>query len=390
MMRRAARAITFVVMALMLCGPALAQMGRKPSGPLSVGVVTLEMVSVPYKRLLAGRAVAYERSEIRPRVSGAIEEILYRPGVPLKAGTPMFRIEDVTYRAAVASAKASVAGAAAELATATATAERYRALQGRAATATDLQNAELAVAKAEAALASAQANLETAEINLEHTVIKSPIEGIAAVSTVTVGTLVTASQASALTTVTRLDPVYVDVSDSSAGMLRVRDRVASGEILPGDKIGLRLFLETGVPYDREGELVSTSAEVQSSTGTVDMRIQFDNPERLILPGQFLRVETTLGTTKALLVPQRATTRGLDGSLKAWVVREGKAHRVDIETTGTYNNAWVTTAGVAEGDVLAVDGLTNITEGAEVKAVPVEIDPLGVVREIGADKPAAGN
>lgn len=377
--------MNFAVRVLALLGvmAVWGQAALAQGSPPAVGVVELAPADVPYERLLAGRAVAFERSEIRPRVSGAIEEILYRPGLPLNAGDPMFRIEDVTYRAAVASAKASVAGAAAELATAEATAERYRALQGRAASATDLQNAQLAVAKAAAALASAQANLETAEMNLDYTVIKSPIAGVAAVSTVTVGTLVTAAQSQALTTVTRLDPIYVDVSDSSAGILRVRDRVASGELRPGDRIGLRLFLETGTPYDREGELVSTSAEVQSTTGTVDMRIQFDNPDRLILPGQFLRVKTTLGTTRALLVPQRATTRGLDGSLKAWVVREDKVHRVDLVTTGSFENAWITTQGVVEGDILAVDNLTNLREGQSVKTVRVEIDPLGVVREIDA-------
>lgn len=355
---------------------------RGPRGPANVGVLELASESVPYVRTLPGRAVAYERSDIRPRVGGAILEILYRPGAMLAAGDPMFRIEDATYRAALASAEASVAGATAELAAATATAERYRALQGRAATATDLQNAELSVAKAGAALSAARAALETAHINLDHTLITSPIAGIAAAPAVTTGALVTANQAAALTTVTRLDPIYVDVSDSSAGMLRVRDRVAAGELLPGDRVGLRLLLETGTPYDREGEFVTMGSEVQSSTGTVDQRIRFDNPDRLILPGQFLRVEVTLGTMPAILVPQRATQRGLDGSLTAWVVRDDRVRRVALDSAGTHRNAWIITGGVTAGDLLVIDGLTDLFEGAEVKTVPVSIDAMGVVQAAG--------
>lgn len=382
MARRALWSLCILGVLALTPGLALAQAGaNKPRGPIEVGVIAMEPGNVPYVRTLPGRAVAFERTDIRPRVGGAIVEILYRPGVMLALGDPMFRIEDATYRAALSAAQATVAGARAELATARAAAERYRALQGRAATATDLQNAELSVAKAEAALSAAEAAQETASINLSHTTINSPIAGIAAAPDVTVGALVTANQATALTTVTRLDPIYVDVSDSSVGMLRIRDRVAAGELQPGDRVGLRLLLETGIPYSREGELVTMGTEVQSSTGTVDQRIRFDNPDRLILPGQFLRVEVTLGTMRAILVPQRATSRGLDGSLTAWVVREGAARRATLDTSGTYRNAWITTAGIEAGDVLIVDGTSNLFDGAEVKTLPVNIDTLGVVREL---------
>ncbi|MDX5357668.1 MAG: efflux RND transporter periplasmic adaptor subunit, partial [Rhodobacterales bacterium] len=279
-MRRSAF-LAAAAMALMLLAPGLVlAQGGPPGGargPAKVGIVALKVEDVPYVRTLPGRAVAFEKTDIRPRVGGAIVEILYQPGATLKPGDPMFRIEDATYRAALASARAAVSGAEAELATARATAGRYRALQGSAATAATLQSAEAAVAKAESALASAQANLESAQIDLNHTTITSPIAGVAGKAEVSVGALVTANQTTALATVTRLDPIYVDVADSSSGMLRVRDRVESGKVQQGDHVGLRLLLETGVPYDRQGELVVLGTEVSSSTGTVDMRIRFDNP-----------------------------------------------------------------------------------------------------------------
>ncbi|WP_323040128.1 efflux RND transporter periplasmic adaptor subunit [Gemmobacter sp.] len=391
MRRSTLRAFGLAALLVALSGLALAQ-GRPPGGggPAKVGVMTLKTEDVPYVRTLPGRAVAFERTEIRPRVSGSIVEILYAAGAALNPGDPMFRIEDATYRAALASAKAAVSGAEAELFTARATADRYRALQGSAATAVTLQTAEAAVAKAESALAAAQANLESAQIDLDHTIITSPIAGVAGKPEVSVGALVTANQTVALATVTRLDPIFVDVADSSSGMLRVRDRVASGQLQPGDRIGLQLLLETGLPYNREGELVVLGTEVSSSTGTVDMRIRFDNPDRLILPGQFLRVAATLGTVRALLVPQRAAARSADGTLSAWVARDGKVHRVVLETSGSHNNAWVVTAGVQAGEQLVVDGLTNLREGAAVATVPVTIDLLGVVRDLAPAATGAGN
>lgn len=380
-------------MVSLMPGPLLAQgrpPGGQPGGPAKVGTLVLQSQDVPYVRTLPGRAAAFERTDIRPRVGGAIVAILYRPGATLSPGDPMFRIEDATYRAALASAKAAVSGAEAELSTARATAERYRALQGSAATAATLQTAEAAVARAESALAAARANLESAQIDLNHTTIASPIAGVAGKPEVSVGALVTANQTTALTTVTRLDPIYVDVTDSSAGMLRVRDRIAAGKLQQGDQIGLRLLLETGRPYDREGELVVLGTEVSSSTGTVDMRIRFDNPDRLILPGQFLRIEATLGTARAILVPQRATTRASDGTLSAWIVSDGKVRRTQLDTSGSYRSSWVVTQGVQDGDVLAVDGLSALREGAEVTGIPVTIDALGVVRDTAPAKRAAGN
>ena len=172
---------------------------------------------------------------------------------------------------------------------------------------------------------------------------------------------------------------------SSAGLLRVRNRIEAGSLTPGGTMGVTLVLENETEYAREGSVVVTGNEVSSTTGTFDLRVQFDNPDQMILPGQFLRVNLTLGTTRAWLVPQRATGRRSDGTLTAWVVADGKAKKVDLTTSGSHQNAWVVTGGVADGDQLIVDGLTNLKEGAEVKTVPVTIDADGVVH----DAPAGG-
>jgi len=360
-------------------------------GPTAVGVVTLETADVPYVRTLPGRAVASAEADVRPRVSGMVEEILFAAGDRLAVGDPMFRIEDASYRAALASAQAALASAVAAAETANATVARYTSLQGSAITAADLQSAVSSATAAEASRAAAEAALAVAQLDLDRTRITAPIAGIAGLPDVSVGTLVTANQTDALATVTRLDPIYIDVSESSAAMLRTRERIDAGELRPGDRLGIALTLEDGRRYGGEGIWVAPGNSVSATTGTIDFRLQFDNPDRLILPGQFLRVALTLGSTPAILVPQRATGRASDGTLTAFRVEETEAglvaRQVELTSTGSYSNAWVVTAGVEPGDRLIVDGLSNLTDGAVVAPVAVSINDQGVVI---AAEPAQGN
>ncbi|WP_246849492.1 efflux RND transporter periplasmic adaptor subunit [Rubellimicrobium arenae] len=372
-------------------GPPGGGPGGAPSGPTQVGVIELATEEIPYTLTLPGRAVAYEEAAIRPRVAGAIEEVAYQPGQPVAAGDLLFRIEDDTYAADVAAAEANVAGAQASVATAQATVERYRTLQGSAVTRADLETAEAALSQSQATLASAEAALQSARLDLQRTEIRSPIDGIPSVSEVSLGEIVTANQAEALATVTRLDPIYVDLTESSARMMRIRERIDAGTLAAGDTLGLKLVLETGETYGNEGTLVTPGTTVSETTGTVDFRVRFPNPDRRILPGQFLRVEVTLGTSAGIIVPQRATSRAPDGSLTAFVAQEGLARQVTLTTTGTHDNGWIVTEGVQPGEMLIVDGLNNLRDGAEVETVPVEIDDQGVVRDLapaGAE-PTAG-
>jgi membrane fusion protein (multidrug efflux system) len=355
----------------------------KAAGPSEVGTVTMQVQEVPYVRTLPGRAVAFESGQVRSRVSGVVEQILYKAGDTLKPGDPMFKIEDASYAAAVAAAKAALAGAQVQAAATQATVDRYKTLQGSAVTTADLQTAQATAAAAQASLAQAQATLDTVTLDLDRTTVISPIIGVAGVPLVSVGTLVTANQTDPLAVVTRLDPIYIDVSDSSAGMLRIRSQIDDGSLKPNTKVGVALVLENGETYDGEGTVVVLGNVVSATTGTFDLRVQFDNPRRIILPGQFLRVKITVGTTRAWLVPQLATGRSADGTLTVFVAKDGVATKVNLTTSGSQNNAWIVTSGVADGDQVIVDGLTNLRDGAKIKPVPVTIDSEGVVRDAAA-------
>ncbi len=367
--------------------PVLAQ--RRPGGPghamgpTKVGVVTLAQSDVPYRVTLPGRAVAYEQVDIRPRVEGVIQAIPYQPGHRVQKGDVLFRIDGNDYKTQAAAAKASVAQAQASLANAQATLSRYKALENKGITAEQVSTAQVAVVQAQASLLSAQASLQTAQLNLDRTVVRSPITGIAGVSTMSEGALVTANQTTSLTTVTRLDPIYVDVEESIRRINEVRDDIAAGRLKAGDKLDASLEFDDGQVFKGKGTLVSPGATVSTSTGTTTFRFQFDNPDRRILPGMFLRVKVTLGSVRAILVPQGPTTRSSIGALTAFISKDGTARKVTLTSSGTYHNAWIVTAGVKPGDKLIVDGLSRLRGGAKIAPVPVTISPDGVV----SDKPS---
>ncbi|KRW98039.1 efflux RND transporter periplasmic adaptor subunit [Paracoccus sp. MKU1] len=377
--------VRWAALAILLATQAFAQQGpgrAGSQGPTEVGVVATAEEDVPYTVTLPGRAIAYQQTGIRPQVGGEILEIPYDPGKPVKAGDVLFRLDPETLAAALAAAEAAVAGAEASLTQAQNTVTRYRRLEGSGVSAVERANAEVALKQAEADLKSAEAARDAARLALQRTEIKSPLDGMADVAAVSVGDLVTASQSESLTTITQLDPIYVDVSESSARMLRNRARITAGQLVVNGGVKTQLILETGEEYQGEGRIVSPGIAVSPTTGTVPIRLQFDNPDRMILPGQFLRVKLTLGTTRAVLVPQRATSRASDGTLTAFVARDGKAQQVTLSEQGSYRNSWIVTQGISPGEQLIVDGLENLRAGAEVTTVPVTIDAQGVVREIG--------
>lgn len=389
-MRFLNRIPTWAALCLVLpfASESLAQARRGPDGPTPVGVVTTAEEDVPRTVTLPGRAIAYQQTAIRPQVGGEILDIVYDPGRPVRAGDVLFRIDPETLAAALAAAEASVAGAEASLTQAQNTVTRYRRLEGSGVSAVDRANAEVALKQAEADLAAARAARDAAQLSLDRTAILSPLDGMADVPQVSVGDLVTANQSEALTTITQLDPIYVDVSESSARLMRSRAGGSAGQLIRTGAVQTRLTLETGEEYQGEGRLVSPGIAVSPTTGTVPIRLRFDNPDLRILPGQFLRVQMTLGSTRAVLVPQRATSRASDGTLTAFVVRDGRAQQVVLSEQGSYRNNWIVTQGISPGEQLILDGLDDLRAGTEVAPVPVQIDAQGVVREIAAPGPAA--
>lgn len=385
--RRAVAAALFMSAAMgasIVSAQPVAQPGGGGGAPTKVGTVTVASESVPYRVTLPGRAVAYQQASIRPRVEGVVAEILYEAGRPVEAGSALFRLEGDSYAATLASVEAEATRARAAVRSARTTVERYRSLAGSGFTDEEVEAAEVARLQAEAELSAADAAVEIARLDLDHTEIRSPITGVTDVPSVTIGAIVTANQSDALTTVTRLDPIYVDVAESSARLLRVRERIDSGSLARGDRLGVTLTLENGVSHDGTGELETPGTLVSTSTGTLTFRLRFDNPRRLILPGQFLRVELTLGTTEAVLVPQRATARDSDGTLTAFVARGGVAEQVSLGEAGSHENAWIVTDGISPGERLIVDGLKNLRDGAAITPMPVAIDADGVVTERAAN------
>lgn len=358
--------------------PAQAQQDQMP--PTQVGVVQVQPQPVPRILTLPGRAVAQSEAAIRPRVGGLVTEILYKPSTALETGAPMFRIDPTTYEANLKSAQAQVSSAQAALTEARTSFGRTEQLLGSGTTQAQVDQSRATLEQAEAALQAAEAALTLAQAELDWTTVTSPIDGMASVAAVSVGDLVTAGQAQALATVTSLDPIEVDMYEPSARMLSLREDISEGRLQLNERLQATLTLETGETYAATGELVAPGFTVSTSTGAVDTRFRFDNPRRLILPGMFLRGQIDLGTTEAFLVTQNAATRGKTGQLTAWVVRDNKAVQVNLTDDGSYRNHWIVTDGLEPGDLLAVDNLAALSEGAAVTAVPVTLDENGVVRE----------
>ncbi len=357
--------------------------GGAAGGTAEVGVVTLDAQDVPYTVTVPGRAVAYREVDIRPRVGGMISSIVYESGRPVAAGDVLFEIEDDTYRAEVDAAQASVDLAEASVEDAQQTVDRYTRLLGTGITQEELGSAQVSLKQAQADLSSAAAALEVAQLDLDRTRITSPIDGFPAVPDVSVGTLVTAAQTDALTTVTQFDPIYVDVAESSRRIGQIRNQIEAGQLQRGERLRIALELETGEIYAGEGEMVSPGVSVSTTTGTRELRLKFDNAERRILPGQFLRVDITLGSIQAVLVPQGATSRSSAGALTAFVAVDGVAEQRELTEQGSYRNAWVVTDGVKPGEALIVDGLKALRDGAAIRSVAVTIDENGVVGDAAA-------
>jgi len=237
--------------------------------------------------------------------------------------------------------------------------------------------------QAEAAEEAAQADLDTARINLENATIRAPIDGIIGVSAVSVGALVTDSQSDALATIRQIEPINVDLVDSSNNLLRIRDDVDSGRL--GREFGppaVTLTLENGKPYEAAGTISLTEMVISETTGTFSMRATFPNDQHILLPGMFVQAKVDLGALKdVFLVPQRAVTRGDDGVATLYVVSDdSKAQARHVSTVGTVSNSWIVTDGVKAGDRLIVDGFQKFSDGSAVQPVAATIDADGVVKQ----------
>ena len=344
--------------------------------PTEVGVVTLAVQSQALSTELSGRTTAFMVAQIRPQVGGIIQKRAFTEGAMVKAGELLYQIDPASYQAAYASARAAVSRAEATLNSARLKAQRQVELLAIEAISTqDHEDAQASLQQAEADLASAKAALETANINLERTRITSPIGGRVEISSVTPGALVTANQETALTTVQQLDPIYVDIPQSSAEVLQLRKAAASGRLkTDGDHAArIQLVLEDGSVYKHEGKLQFSGVTVNEGTGTVNLRALVPNPERLLMPGMYVRAKLGLGTDpEALLVPQQGIGRDNAGRATALVVLDdGKVEQRSVSVAETVEKSWRVTGGLAAGDKVIVEGSGKVRPGQTVNAVAVD-------------------
>ncbi len=368
-------------------GAGAAPGGERPPTPVSV--LAMKKGEHPLTSTLPGRASAYQTAEIRPRVSGVIKEIAFKEGSEVKAGDLLYKIEDDTYRAAQAQAEASLQKAEAGVPTAKSNLARQERLVGSGATQVELENARVTLLQAEADVAQAKAALRSAEIELGLTEIRAPFEGVTTASRYSIGNVVTANQTDSLMTLRRLDPIYIDLTESSVNLLRLREAMNTGRINQ-NKDGaadIRLTLEDGHDYPVVGKLDMSEMAVSQTTGTYSIRAVFDNPDGLVLPGMYVRATVTVGTEEGYLIPQRAATRSANGELSAkFVTAENKVETRVFDEAQVSGNNWLVASGINDGDKLIVDGFQWIGDGAPVQPVDAKVNENGIVEETAA--PAA--
>ncbi|ONJ06096.1 efflux RND transporter periplasmic adaptor subunit [Burkholderia cenocepacia] len=374
----------------------LAACGKKESAPPpqtpEVGVVTVQPQSVPVFTDLPGRTSAFLVAQVRARVDGIVLRREFTEGTDVKAGQRLYKIDPAPYIAALNSAKATLAKAQANLVTQNALVARYKVLvAANAVSKQDYDNAVATQGQAAADVAAGKAAVDTAQINLGYTDVVSPITGRVGISQVTPGAYVQASQATLMSTVQQLDPVYVDLTQSSLEGLKLRQDVQSGRLKttgPG-AAKVSLILEDGKTYSEPGKLQFSDVTVDQTTGSVTIRAVFPNPNRVLLPGMFVRARIEEGVNEnAFLVLQIGVTHDQKGQAIAMVVNaSNKVEPRPLKTTGMQGQNWVVEGGLQAGDHVIVQGVDKVRPGATVKTVPAQLAPAADAAS-GAAAPAA--
>ncbi|WP_374472998.1 efflux RND transporter periplasmic adaptor subunit [Arenimonas sp.] len=356
-------------------GALLAACGGEAAPPAmptpEVTVVTLKAQPVPLTRELAGRTVPFLVAEVRPQATGIVKKRLFEEGSLVKAGEVLYQLDDASYRAARDAAAANLARAKASATSARLAAERSTELvAAKLVSQQDHERTIAAAAEAQADVAAYQAALQSAEVNLGYTRIVAPISGRAGKSSVTQGALVTANQEAPLVTVQQLDPIYVDLAQSSSELLQLRRDMEAGKVEAADGVAAKILLEDGTPYAEPGRLEFTDVTVDPSTGSYALRVSVPNPGNLLLPGMYVRALVELGTRPdGVLAPQQGISRDPKGNATAMVVTpEGKVEARVVQASRTIGDQWLVDAGLAAGDRVIIEGLQKVQPGGNAKAV----------------------
>lgn len=362
-------------------GALLAACGGEAAPPAmptpEVTVVTLKAQPVPLTRELAGRTVPFLVAEVRPQATGIVKQRLFEEGSLVKAGEVLYQLDDASYRAARDAAAANLARAKASATSARLAAERSTELvAAKLVSQQDHERTIAAAAEAQADVAAYQAALQSAEVNLGYTRIVAPISGRAGKSSVTQGALVTANQDAPLVTVQQLDPIYVDLAQSSSELLQLRRDMEAGKVEAAEGVAAKILLEDGSPYAEPGRLEFTDVTVDPSTGSYALRVRVPNPGNLLLPGMYVRAVVELGTRPdGVLAPQQGISRDPKGNATAMVVTpEGKVEARVVQASRTIGDQWLVDGGLAAGDRVIIEGLQKVQPGGNATAVEAGAAP----------------
>ncbi|MCK8096877.1 efflux RND transporter periplasmic adaptor subunit [Pseudoalteromonas sp. 1CM17D] len=371
--------LTALVGSVALTGCDQAADSQQASAPqaVPVGVITLKSQALTLKKELPGRISAFQIAEIRPQVSGIVQSRLFKEGAQVKQGQALYQIDPATFEADLAASEAAVARAEASIASTKSKASRYsELLKIKAVSQQDFDEADAAQKQAQAELLTAKAQLKSAQINLDYSHVSSPISGQISKSSVTVGALVSANQTTALATVTQLDPIYVDLTQSSNELTQLKKAISSGSLSVDSQsqTDVELQMEDGSIYPLKGTLQFSEVTVDPSTGSVTLRAKFPNPDKLLLPGMYARASVVEGVKQnAILVPQRGVSRNTKGEPTAMVVsKENTVESRVLKVDRTIGSNWLVTDGLSDGDKLIIEGLQKIRPGAPV--TPTEVSP----------------
>lgn len=388
----AARYLSALILTLLL-GPVSCGEGKAPPAPPTpaVTVATLQPETVTLTRELPGRTTPYLVAEVRPQVTGIVQEQLFAEGSIVEAGQPLYQLDDATYRAQYNSARAALTRAQVALEVARTNANRASELTKTGAISKqDAENAVARLHQAEADVGVARAELASAEVVLNYARISAPIDGRIGKSSVTKGALVTANQDTPLATIQQLDPIYVDLTQSASELLELRRELAAGTLTETGDVPVAVLLEDGSRYEHDGRLKFADISVDETTGSFSLRVVVPNPDNLLLPGMYLRAVVSNGVRQnALLVPQRAVTRDPKGNASVMVVdAAGTVQARTVQVSRTIGDKWLVDEGLNPGERVIIEGLQKVRPGVTVQATEVAPpDPVSPDSDRGPHAPA---
>lgn len=365
--------ISSLILTLLLsaCDQQSSQKEKRPEmPPTPVGYITVHSSNIPLTSELSGRTTATLTAQIRPQISGIILKRLFTEGQTVQQGDVLYEIDPSTYQAAYEQAKSSVNKAHATLKAAQAKAQRYNQLiKSSTVSKQDYDDIQATYRESAASVSASQADLKTALINLERTKIRAPISGQIGISSVTPGSLVTANQTDALSTIRSIDEVYIDFTQSSVELLKLKKYWAKNKSSNNDTV--TLILEDGTEYPLKGKLSTSEVSVDESTGSVTLRAIFKNPDHLLLPGMYVRVKISQAEIEGILAPQQGIINNPHGTANAFIVENNKAKKVEVIVSDSVENNWIVTKGLKDNDKLIVEGTSKIQDGSSIQPKDLE-------------------